>query len=442
MRKILIFNKTKIILIGLVLLAFLFLPKLPVQAASNDILVYYTLLPSSYGIACSEAGIFTDDLSNLGYNITVKHRANKNELGLTAASIVNLLDYGQVWTIDLGMQSEPFEENEIFAIKTFRDSPHKGGLLLSVDHGPYYQSTVNPITKQFNNNTELFFSGVDPPDVPTKYCFSPSFTNHPLYFGLTALSSSNSDAKFIIKNLNIETTAKSGNSTYGAVLDEPGKGKIVFDSSTVRFLKYEDCGYAICSDEESKYQQNIAKWLSSLSPSCFITLSSSSITSGDSVTITWSSENADSVVDSINLDNTAELSDSITKSPTSKTAYQLRVVNSSGETADCETTVNVNQPAVQLPIEVSAPTPSQNTTVNLPNKSLSEILQDLIKWLLQIVILIAILMIIVSGIMYMISAGDQQKAETAKKALTYAILGLLVAGLAYAIVKTLVDVLS
>lgn len=94
-------------------------------------------------------------------------------------------------------------------------------------------------------------------------------------------------------------------------------------------------------------------------------------------------------------------------------------------------------------ITVREPTSTTSgSTVNLPKKPLSKILEDLIKWLLQIVILIAILMIIVSGAMYMISAGDQQKADTAKKALTYAILGLLVVALAYAIVNTLVDILT
>jgi hypothetical protein len=94
-------------------------------------------------------------------------------------------------------------------------------------------------------------------------------------------------------------------------------------------------------------------------------------------------------------------------------------------------------------INVQEPTTtSGGSTVNLSDKKLSEILEDLIKWLLKIVILIAILMIIVSGAMYMISAGDQQKADTAKKALTYAILGLLVVALAYAIVNTLVDILT
>ena len=120
-------------------------------------------------------------------------------------------------------------------------------------------------------------------------------------------------------------------------------------------------------------------------------------------------------------------------------------------------TITIGNVQSALPIEPSVSTPitptnsltaqelassASGSMVNLPKKPLSEILEDLIKWLLKIVILIAILMIIVSGAMYMISAGDQTKTDTAKKALTYAILGLLVVALAYAIVNTLVDILT
>jgi hypothetical protein len=130
------------------------------------------------------------------------------------------------------------------------------------------------------------------------------------------------------------------------------------------------------------------------------------------------------------------------------TAYSNGNKNYSGSK-----TITIGNVPSMLPTEPSAtPTNSiiieeptltaSGSTVNLSNKPLSKILEDLIKWLLQIVILIAILMIIVSGAMYMISAGDQKKADTAKKALTYAILGLLVVVLAYAIVDTLVDILS
>jgi len=104
---------------------------------------------------------------------------------------------------------------------------------------------------------------------------------------------------------------------------------------------------------------------------------------------------------------------------------------------DCDDSDCVGDPACAV---VSAN--GGDETIALTTKPISEILKDLIKWLLQIVILLAILMLIVSGVMYMISSGDAEKANTAKRTFSYAILGLFVAGLAWAIVKTVVDLLS
>ena len=100
----------------------------------------------------------------------------------------------------------------------------------------------------------------------------------------------------------------------------------------------------------------------------------------------------------------------------------------------------------QLPTDNGAtvvePAADGDGAIGLTTKPISKILKDLIKWLLQIVILLAILMLIVSGVMYIISSGDAEKANTAKRAFSYAILGLFVAGLAWAIVKTVVDLLN
>ena len=62
------------------------------------------------------------------------------------------------------------------------------------------------------------------------------------------------------------------------------------------------------------------------------------------------------------------------------------------------------------------------------------IVESVTEFVTAVIASLAILMIVISGIMYMTSGGDQQKAETAKKMLTYAIIGLVVALLAYAIV--------
>ena len=59
-------------------------------------------------------------------------------------------------------------------------------------------------------------------------------------------------------------------------------------------------------------------------------------------------------------------------------------------------------------------------------------------WILGFVGMIAVLMLIWGGVTYLTSAGDESKAETGKKTLTYAIIGIVIAGLAYAIVNVIV----
>ena len=59
-----------------------------------------------------------------------------------------------------------------------------------------------------------------------------------------------------------------------------------------------------------------------------------------------------------------------------------------------------------------------------------------------IVAALAVLMIVVAGILYMTSAGDQGRVETAKKAVTAAIIGLALALAAPALLKEIYDVLG
>ena len=60
-------------------------------------------------------------------------------------------------------------------------------------------------------------------------------------------------------------------------------------------------------------------------------------------------------------------------------------------------------------------------------------------WILGFVGMIAVLMIIWGGVNYLTSAGDEDKARTGKKTLSYAIMGLIVAGIAYALVKVIIS---
>lgn len=67
---------------------------------------------------------------------------------------------------------------------------------------------------------------------------------------------------------------------------------------------------------------------------------------------------------------------------------------------------------------------------DLPSK-----VKKIINIMLFIVGILAVIMIIYSGILYVIAHGSQDKIKTAKTSLIYSIVGLIVAILAYAIVN-------
>lgn len=63
---------------------------------------------------------------------------------------------------------------------------------------------------------------------------------------------------------------------------------------------------------------------------------------------------------------------------------------------------------------------------------------NLTKWLLGFTIAISVLAIVWGGVNYIFSSGDAQKADLSKKIIYYALIGLFVAGIAYAIVNGIV----
>ena len=62
-------------------------------------------------------------------------------------------------------------------------------------------------------------------------------------------------------------------------------------------------------------------------------------------------------------------------------------------------------------------------------------------WILGFVAMIAVLMLIWGGINYLTSAGDEDKAKTGKKTIQYALTGMVIAGIAYAVVNVIVTVI-
>ena len=82
-----------------------------------------------------------------------------------------------------------------------------------------------------------------------------------------------------------------------------------------------------------------------------------------------------------------------------------------------------------------------NRPDGISDKTFEQSLIAITNWLLGFVAILGILAMVWGGINYVGSAGDQEKATTAKRVITYALLGVIIAGLAYAAVKVVVDTL-
>ena len=76
---------------------------------------------------------------------------------------------------------------------------------------------------------------------------------------------------------------------------------------------------------------------------------------------------------------------------------------------------------------------------NVP-KSFDNAVLNLTNWILGFVAMIAVLAIVWGGVMYIASAGDETKATTGKRVVTYALIGLVIAGIAYALVDVIVTI--
>ncbi len=85
--------------------------------------------------------------------------------------------------------------------------------------------------------------------------------------------------------------------------------------------------------------------------------------------------------------------------------------------------------------------------VNLPNKVaparngdfLNDRLQSVLQFTFGVLGAIAVLVIVIAALQYVLSAGDTQKVARAKDAIIYALIGLAVAVMAYAIVAFVLD---
>jgi len=78
----------------------------------------------------------------------------------------------------------------------------------------------------------------------------------------------------------------------------------------------------------------------------------------------------------------------------------------------------------------------------VPDKSITDILNDLISWVLGFGLALCVVLMIWGGLTYVASTGDEKRIESSKKTFHYAIYGIAIIGLSYAMIKVVNDVLT
>jgi len=91
-----------------------------------------------------------------------------------------------------------------------------------------------------------------------------------------------------------------------------------------------------------------------------------------------------------------------------------------------------------LPMAIYAAGVEIPSGTGLPGGSdLKTIVENFMKWILSIFAFLAIIAFVVSGLMYLTSGGEKERAETAKKAMYYSIVGVIVGLSGYVIIQAI-----
>jgi len=94
---------------------------------------------------------------------------------------------------------------------------------------------------------------------------------------------------------------------------------------------------------------------------------------------------------------------------------------------------SISSLGLMAPAMIMAYTPPAETT--LPEGSITAIVKQFMSWILGMVGFLGVIGFAIAGILYLTSAGDEDRIGTAKKAMTWSIVGVIVALLGVVIIK-------
>ncbi len=78
-------------------------------------------------------------------------------------------------------------------------------------------------------------------------------------------------------------------------------------------------------------------------------------------------------------------------------------------------------------------------TTELPTTDFETILENIVNWIVGIITLVAVIVIVIAGILWTTSGGDEDQAGKARRMLTYGLVGLAIALAAFAMVQVIVE---
>ena len=85
---------------------------------------------------------------------------------------------------------------------------------------------------------------------------------------------------------------------------------------------------------------------------------------------------------------------------------------------------------------------SSVTKYGLPDKTLTSIITNILLWLLGILGVVGVIGFVVSGLMYLLSAGNDDMMGKAKKGLTYSLIGIIVGLAGVVIIQAISAILN
>jgi hypothetical protein len=82
------------------------------------------------------------------------------------------------------------------------------------------------------------------------------------------------------------------------------------------------------------------------------------------------------------------------------------------------------------------------TETKLPEGTVMGIIQNFMKWILIIVGILGVIGFAIAGILYLTAAGDEDRIKSAKSAMIYSIIGIIVALLGIVVMNAVITMLG